>query len=114
MRHDHRTGATLLELLVVLAVMAILAGLVGPALASAPDQAALEPEERALRQIEVARHRAILAGTPVVVLVHRRDGRALVVRALADGSVAGASSLGVDPLTGRPTADDEEEVTRAP
>lgn len=96
----HADGTTLLELLVALAVLAILTGIA--AFHWRPDawgDHQVDPLAPTALTDE-ARRRAVASGAAVTVTLETPDGP-LVVTALPDGRVVGASALGLDPLSGR-------------
>ncbi len=97
-----RSGVTLLELVVALAILAVAAGVTGLALrpAAPPDPDSV----RAARIVE-ARRQAMRTRRPVRLALPLGDGRVAALRALPDGRVLADSTLGLDPLNGRPYAD---------
>jgi prepilin-type N-terminal cleavage/methylation domain-containing protein len=94
-----RAGATLLELVVALAILSLAATLAIPALRAAGEKRT--PTER--EAVAAARRDAVEHGRAVTVQLRDSPGVRLLT-AFPDGRVAADTSMGVDPLTGRPRA----------
>lgn len=94
-----RRGATMIELLVVLVILAMTAGVVVVSLRSLAEG----PEETTATRVAAARRKALAERRAVTVAVETPAGTTEVT-ALPDGRVLADSTLGIDPLTGRPRA----------
>lgn len=97
-RPPSRAGATLLELVVALSILAIAATLAVPAL-----RRAAEAPPTARDRIAAARRSALEHGR-AVTLELRDSAGAHLLTAYPDGRVVADTTLGVDPLNGRPRA----------
>ena len=93
-----RAGVTLLELLIVLAILSIMAGVVGLSLHAAPPAHA---SDDATARVNAARDSAIRLGHAVTVSVMVGSSERMAT-AFPDGRVVAYTTLGIDPLSGRP------------
>jgi prepilin-type N-terminal cleavage/methylation domain-containing protein len=98
-----RAGVTLVELMVVLALLSVMAGIVAVTWRPEPPRRSRPSGAREI--VTAARLRAIESGSNVTVSVLVGEQH-IDVTAHPDGRVVGASSLGFDPLTGLPAAED--------
>jgi prepilin-type N-terminal cleavage/methylation domain-containing protein len=93
----HRSGVTLVELVVALTVLGVAAGVAGLTLRAARSA---DPVSPAAARVAEARREALASGRPVSIDVVV-GGAAASATAMPDGSVVGDSVLAVDRLTGR-------------
>lgn len=93
-------GVTLIELLVVLVLLALMAGVVGLTLHTARPVAPMDPVKSA---IQSARDSAVSLGHAVRIVVSGQSSP-LPVTAFPDGRVVADRSLGIDELSGAPSA----------
>jgi prepilin-type N-terminal cleavage/methylation domain-containing protein len=95
----NRTGATLLELIVVIAIISIIAGVVGLGMAA---RKPMSSGDRLQSRIAAARHDAVATGHPVTIVLDA-EGGPRPATAYPDGRVLTDAVANIDPMTGRPT-----------
>lgn len=93
-------GVTLVELLVVLVLLALITGVVGLTARTARPVPHVDPIRSA---IQTCRDSAIASGHAVTITVSGETGP-LPVTAFPDGRVLAYHSLGIDEITGVPSA----------
>lgn len=94
-----RAGSTLVELIVVLALLGVMSAVTVLALRSTP---VASPDDTAMQQLMDARRAAVRDGKRVTIELVVAGTRHSAT-ALPDGRVVTTASLGVNPLSGRPT-----------
>jgi type II secretory pathway pseudopilin PulG len=92
---------SLLELMIVMALLALVAGVTGVAFTRARPVAAVAAS---IAVVAAARDSALRSGRVVTLRTSALGSRlSAELTAYPDGRVIADSSLGIDPLTGRPT-----------